>query len=167
MRLYSHTSIQSQEMIEEVKNFLLQGQESAIVGRLPQIDRESAEVENSIQHFSSEGSIQNLEPSEELAVDRQELLYELQQQRASIDIYRKTCEEAISKLTYERTGQRIKGVKATNFSRVIAGSLNTSGMTPNHPQDISDVTADCWSITMAGTFANVEFDKMLPPGPPK
>jgi hypothetical protein len=37
------------------------------------------------------------------------------------------CEEALSRTVDERTGQKIKGVKATNYSAAVAGFINTSG----------------------------------------
>lgn len=58
---------------------------------------------------------------------------------------------------YERTGQKIKGDKATNNSSALTGFINTSGEESKIDQDISDVTADNWSITVARVIKNVDF----------
>jgi hypothetical protein len=67
------------------------------------------------------------------------------------------CEEALSRTVYERTGQKIKGVKATNYSSALAGFINTSGEESKINQDISDVTADNRSFAVAGVMKNLDF----------
>jgi len=54
-----------------------------------------------LQRLSDGGSIQQSEESER---SRQELFYEMQQQKTSNDTLRKMCEEALSRTVYERTG---------------------------------------------------------------
>jgi hypothetical protein len=64
------------------------------------------------------------------------------------------CDEALSRPVYERTGQKIKSVKAANYSGALTSSINTSGEGLNIDQDISDVTADNWSVAAAGVIKN-------------
>ena len=74
------------------------------------------------------------------------------------------CKEALSKIEYERMGQKIKGVKATNSSSALAGFINTSGEELKIDQNISDVTADSQSIAVAGVIKNVDFKDLRPGG---
>jgi hypothetical protein len=77
----------------------------------------------------------------------------------------KMCEEAISRTVYERTGQKIKGIKATDHSSPLAGSINTSGEEPKIDQDISDVTGDNRSFAGAGVIKNLDFRDLRPTAP--
>ena len=74
-------------------------------------------------------------------------------------------EEALSRTVYERTGQMIRGVKATNNSSALTGFINTSGEELKIDQDISDVTADNWSVAVAGVIKNVDLKDLRPGGP--
>ena len=67
------------------------------------------------------------------------------------------CEEALSRTVYERTGQKIKGVKATDHSSALAGIINTLGEELKIAQDISDVTATNRSFAAAGVIRNLSF----------
>ena len=96
---------------------------------------------------------------------RQELLEEIRQQKASNDTFRKICEEALSRTTYERRGQKIKGVRATNDSSALAGFINTSGEESKIEQDISDVTANNRSFAGAGVIRNLDFRDLRPTAP--
>jgi len=74
-------------------------------------------------------------------------------------------EEALSRTVYERTGQKIKGVKATNNSSALAGFINKSGEELKIDQDISDVTADNWSVAVARVIKNVDLKDLRPGWP--
>jgi DNA-binding LacI/PurR family transcriptional regulator len=97
-----------------------------------------------------------------LEQSKQELLHELKQQQASNTTYREMCEEALSETVYERTGQKIKGVKATKDSLALAGFINASGEGLKINQDISDVTADNRSFAGAGVIGNLDFKDWRP-----
>jgi hypothetical protein len=56
----------------------------------------------------------------------------------------------------------ICSIKATNYSAAVAGFINTSGEALNITQDISDVTADNWSVAAAGVIKNVDFKDLRP-----
>jgi hypothetical protein len=75
------------------------------------------------------------------------------------------CQEALLKTVYERTGQNIRGVKATNYSSALTGFINTSGEELKIDQDISDVTADHWSVAVAGVIKNLDFKDLRPSRP--
>ena len=72
------------------------------------------------------------------------------------------CEDALSITVYTRTGQKIKGVKATNDSSALAGFINTSGEGFKIDQDISGVTADNRSFAGAGVFNDMDFKDLHP-----
>jgi hypothetical protein len=92
------------------------------------VDSETAGIECSLQQLSVGASTELSKESEQ---SRQELLEEIRKQQASNDTFRKMCEEALSRTVYERTGQEIKGVKATNYSSSWTGFINMSGEAPS------------------------------------
>jgi excinuclease UvrABC ATPase subunit len=98
-------------------------------------------------------------PDEESERSKQELLQELTNQQCSNTSFRKMCEEALSTTVYERTGQRINGVKATNDSSAVAGLVNASGEQLKIHQDISDVTAENRSFAAAGVINGMDFTR--------
>ena len=75
------------------------------------------------------------------------------------------CEEALSKTVYERTGQKIKAVRATNNSSALAGFINISEEESKIDQDISDITADNRSFAAAGVIKNLDFKDLRPTAP--
>ena len=58
---------------------------------------------------------------------------------------------------YERTGQKIKGIKAPNDNSALVGFINTSGEGLRINQNISDVTADQRSTAIAGVIKYLHF----------
>lgn len=117
------------------------------------------EIEHSLSRFTVDGSN---EPNEESEQSRKELLQELKREQAANIAFREMCEEALSKIVYERTGQKIKGIVATNDSSALAGFINTSGEQLKINQDISDVSADNRSFAAAGVINNMNFKDLLP-----
>lgn len=148
--------------MQEMKEMMLQQNETVLQREIARADSERPAIESSLQQLSMGGSSQ---PSEESEQSRQELLQEMRQQQISNDTFRKMGEEALSRTVYERTGQKIKGVKATNYSAALTGFINTSGEEQKIDQDISDVTADNWSIAVAGVMKNVDFKDLRPTRP--
>jgi hypothetical protein len=135
---------------------MLQQNEAVIEREILRAENERSSIESSLQQLSIKGTQQNAEVER----SRQELLEAIQQQKVSNDIFRKMCEEALSKTTFERTGQKIRGVRATNDSSALAGFINTSGEEVNIEQDISDVTADNRSFAGAGVIRNLDFNDL-------
>lgn len=113
-----------------------------------------AEIEHGLQQLTVGRSTKSDEESEQI---KQELLQELKHQQASNIHFREMCEQALSTTVYERTGQKIKCVKATNDSSALAGFINTSGEDLKINQNISDVTADNRSFAAAGVIKNLDF----------
>jgi hypothetical protein len=117
------------------------------------------QIEHCLQQLTDCGSTESGKESEQ---SKQELLQELKQQQASNITFREMCQEALSATKYERTGQKIKGVKATNSSSALAGFINTSGEGFKINQDISDVTADNRSFAGAGVINGMDFKDLRP-----
>jgi hypothetical protein len=111
------------------------------------------EIKHSLQQLTSGGGNEN----EESEQSRKELLRELKRQQAVNTVFREMCEEALSRTVFERTGQKIKGIKATQDSSALAGFINTSGEELKINQDISDVIADDRSFAAAGVIKNLDF----------
>lgn len=109
------------------------------------------EIEHSLQHLTIDGGNDN----EESEQSRQELLQELKRQQAANIIYREMCEEALSRTVFQRTGQKTKGVRATQDSSALAGFINTSGEDLKINQDISGVTPDDRSFAAAGVIKDI------------
>jgi hypothetical protein len=147
--------------MKEMKDMMLQQNEAVIQREILRAESERSAIESSLQQLS----ISITQPNEEAEQSRQELLEEIRKQKASNDTFRKMCEEALSKTTYERTGQKIKGVRATNDSSAWAGFINTSGEEGRIEQDISDVTADNRSFAGAGVIRNLDFKDLRPSAP--
>jgi D-ribose pyranose/furanose isomerase RbsD len=148
--------------MKEMKDMMLKNNETVIEQEIVRADNEMRGIEQSLQQVSL---ISNRDLSAELQQSKQELLAEIQIQKASHDNFRKMCEEALSKTVYERTGQKIKSVKATNNSTALAGIFNMSGEDLKIKQDISDITADNYSVAIAGVVRNVNFKDLRPGGP--
>ena len=146
---------------------MLQQNEAIVQQQIVRADTETAQIERSMQQLASSrgGELSSVpQQTSESEQSRQELLQELERQQAANNAFKAMCEEALSKTVYERTGQKIKGVKATNNSSAITGFMNTSGEESRIEQDISDVSADNWSIAVAGVIKNVDFKDLRPGG---
>ncbi|RSL94796.1 hypothetical protein CDV31_014160 [Fusarium ambrosium] len=89
--------------------------------------------------------------------DKQDLIRELGQQRAMINAYQGICEKALKTVVFERTGQTIRDVKATDNSVALTGFVNAEGEEMRIEQDISQIAADGRSIAVAGVVNNVDF----------
>jgi hypothetical protein len=148
--------------MKEMKDMMLRQNEAVLQQEIARADGQQTAIESSLQQLSVGGGTQLSEESEQ---SRQELLREIRQQQVSNDAFRKMCEEALSRTVYERTWQKIKGVKATNYSAAVTGFINTSGEGLNIAQDISDVTADNWSVAAAGVIKNLDFKDLRPSAP--
>lgn len=116
------------------------------------------EIGHSLQQLAVDGGNENKESEQ----SRQELLHELKRQQAANTLFQEMCEEALSRTVFERTGQKIKGVKATRDSTALAGFINASGEELKINQDILDVTADNRSFAAAGVIKNVNFKDLRP-----
>lgn len=146
---------------------MLQQNEIVIRQQLGRASTATVELERSIQQLKPArntrlGSItQRGKVSDE---SRQALLHELACQNSANNTLKAVCEEAISTTVFERTGQKIKGVKATNHSSAIAGFINASEQTARIKQDISDISAQDWSFAFAGVMDSVDFKDLRPGG---
>ncbi|EEU36620.1 uncharacterized protein NECHADRAFT_97213 [Fusarium vanettenii 77-13-4] len=89
--------------------------------------------------------------------DKQDLIRELGQQRATIDAVQGICEKALKTVVSERTGQTIRDVKATDNSMALTGLVNAEEEEIRIEQDISQIAADGRSIAVAGVVNNVDF----------
>ena len=89
--------------------------------------------------------------------DKQDLIREFGQQRATIDAFQGICEKALKAVVFERTGQTIRDVKATDNSVALTGFVNAEGEETRVEQDISQIAADGRSIAVAGVVNNVDF----------
>ena len=132
--------------MKEMKDMMLQQNENVLQKEIARVDGQGTEMKT----------------FQELEQNRQELLREIRQQQASNDTLRKICEDAISRTINERTGQKIKGVKATDHSSALAGFINTSGEELRVDQDISDVNAHNKSFAGAGVIKGLDFRNMRP-----
>jgi hypothetical protein len=155
-----------ENVMQEMKDMMLKYHEGVVRQQITQANTETAEVECSMQQLTARGGELSLVlQDQDSEQSRQKVLQELGQQQVAINILKDICEEALSHTVFERTGQKIKGVKATNNSSALAGFINTSGEESRIYQDISDVTADNWSISAAGVIKNMDFRDMRPGGP--
>lgn len=143
-----------ENIMAEIKDMMLKQNEIALQREITRAGTESADIERILQQLPINA---NTELSEESEQSKQELLEAIHQQRAYNELLQEECEEAFAKTVCERTGQKIRHVKATNHSSALTGFINTSGEELRIDQDISNVTADNWSIATAGVMNNVDF----------
>jgi DNA anti-recombination protein RmuC len=148
--------------MKEVKGMMLRQNEATLQQEITRADEQKTNIERALQQISNADDTQ---AGEDSAQSRRELLHEIQQQRASNDAFRNMCEEALSRTVFERTGQKIKGVKATDHSSAVAGFINTSGEELKINQDISDVTASNYSFAGAGVIKSLNFADLHSSGP--
>ena len=148
--------------MKEIKDMMLQQREAVLEREIARADTQMTEIESRLQQLSVGSSTQ---PSEESEQSRKELLWEIRQQQASNDTLRKMCEKALTRAMYERTRQKIKGVKANNDSSALAGFINASGEETKIDQDISDVSADNRSVAVAGVIKGLNFKDLRPSWP--
>jgi hypothetical protein len=72
------------------------------------------------------------------------------------------CEEALLRIVYEHTGQKIKGIKAMNDGIALAGFINTSGEELKINQDISDVNTNNRGFIIIGVIKNIDIKDLRP-----
>jgi hypothetical protein len=157
--LDSLTVTSQTDLAKEQKDSILKVNEAELQQELSRAGIETVHIEHSLQQLTTAGSTESDKESEQ---SKQELLQELKQQQASNITFREMCEEALSATVYQRTGQKIKGVKATNDSSALAGFINASGEELKISQDISDVTADNRSFAGAGVINGIDFKDLRP-----
>ena len=141
--------------MKEVKDSMLKSNEIRLDEENERANRELAIIENSLKQLSI--SIRD-EFNEESKWNLEQLLEEMQEQKASNEVFRKTCEEAILKTRNIHNGieQDIKNTKADNNSRAVAGLVNTSGEVRKIKQNISDTSAIRESFAGAGIFQGLD-----------
>ena len=144
-----------ESMMKEVKDAMLKGNEVRLDEEEARAKRELAVIESSmkqllvsIRHEVDEASKQSLE----------QLLEETQEQKASNEVFRKTCEEELLKTKNFHDGIEldIKNTKADNNSRAVAGLINTHGEVRNIKQNISDTSATGGSFAGAGIIQDLD-----------
>ena len=141
--------------MKEVKDSMLKSNEIRLDEENERANRELAIIESSLKQLSI--SIRD-EFNEESKRNLEQLLEEMQEQKASNEVFRKTCEEAILKTRNIHNGieQDIKNTKADNNSRAAAGLANTSGEVQKIKQNISDTSAIRESFAGAGIFQGLD-----------
>ena len=142
-------------MMKEVKDTMLKGNEELLDREKDRADRELAAIESSLQQLCV--SIRD-EVNEESKQDLEQLLEEMQEEKASNEFFRKTCEEALLKTKNIHDGirQEIKNTKADNNSRAVAGLIDTSGEVRNVKQNISNTDAKGGSFAGAGIIHGLD-----------
>ncbi|KAF2016554.1 hypothetical protein BU24DRAFT_422914 [Aaosphaeria arxii CBS 175.79] len=162
------TTARQENLMKELRDMMLRQNEVVIREQVVQADAEANEIQSTIEQLtvgtSSKLSLK-AQSSAELEHSRQEVFQELGRQQDANNILRELCEEALSQTVHERTGQKIKGVYATNNSSALAGFINTSEQESRIDQDISDVVADNWSLAVAGVVKNIDFKDFAPCAP--
>jgi hypothetical protein len=155
-----------ENMMQEMKDIMLKHHEGVLQQQIARATTETANTECAMQQLTtSGGEFRSLLQDRGSEQSSREYFHELERQRVTHKVLKEICTEALSQIVYERTGQKIKSVTATNNSSALAGFINTSGEESRIDQDISDVTADNWSIAAAGVIKNMDFNNLRPGGP--
>lgn len=128
-------------LMKEMKDMMLKQNEVVMQRQIAQAGNETREIELTIQKLlaANDNALVTKDPQlEELEKSKQEVLYELEAQKAANQTFVRMCEEALSQTVHQRTGQTIKDVRGTNNSTALAGFINTDGDEHEIEQVISD-----------------------------
>ncbi len=141
--------------MKEVKDSMLKGNEVRLDKEKARANRDLAAIESSLKQLSV--SIRD-EVNEESKRNLEQLLEEMKEQKASNEVFRKTCEKALLKTKNIHDGieQEIKNTKADTNSRAVAGLINTRGEVRNIKQNISDTSATGGSFAGAGIIQDLD-----------
>lgn len=141
--------------MKEVKDSMLKSNESRLDEEKARANRELVAIESSLKQLSV--SIRD-EVNEESKQNLEQLLEEMKKQKASNELFRKTCEEALlkTKNIHDGVEQEIKNTKADTNSRAVAGLINTRGEVRNIKQDISNTSATGGSFAGAGIIQDLD-----------
>ncbi|KAL4884610.1 hypothetical protein BJY04DRAFT_215072 [Aspergillus karnatakaensis] len=141
-------------VVADIKDMLLKQNKLGLRKELSRVDSRVTELEDDQKQLS----LLNFKyGDEERQCNWQELLEDLRQQQAANDARRQAFDAELSSTVRQRTGQKIRGVKATNNSAALAGFMNTEAQSYNIDQDISDITACNWSVAAAGVVKDFDF----------
>lgn len=147
--------VRQESLMKEMKDSMLKNNEEYLNKEKARAIRESAEIEKSLKQLSisigdeiNKGSKRNLE----------QLLKGMQEQKASNEMLRKACEEALLKTDqiHNNIEQEIKNTKADNNSRAVAGLINIDGEVRNIKQNLSDTCAKGGSFAGAGIIRGLD-----------
>ena len=132
-----------------MKDSILKSNKLRLNKEKARVNRELVAIESSLKQLSV--SIRD-EVNKESKRNLEQLLEEMQEQKASNEVFRKTCEEALLKTKNIHDGieQEIKNTKANNNSRAVAGLINTPGEVRNIKQNISGTSASGGSFAGSG-----------------
>jgi hypothetical protein len=148
------TTTRQHGIMAEMRDMMLRQQETILQGEATRAQEQGIAIEGALQGLS----IATVSPSdEESARSRQDVVSDMRRAQASYEASRSICEEMFSRTVEERTGQKIKGVKATKDGIALAGFINTNGEESKIRQDISDVSADTGGFAGAGVIKNLDF----------
>lgn len=145
--------------MKEVKDSMLKSNELRLDAEKARATRELVVIESSLQQLTV--SIRD-EVNEESRRNLEQLLEEMQQQKASNEVFRKTCKEALLKTKNIHDGieQEIKDTKANNNSRAVAGLINTPGEARNIKQNISGTSASGGSFAGSGVIYGLDLSNL-------
>ena len=141
--------------MKELKDAMLNSNEELLNREKDRADRELAAIESSLKQLSV--SIRD-EVSEESKRNLEQLLEEMQKEKASNEFFRKTCKEALqtTRNIHDGIEQEIEGTKADNSSRAVAGLINTDGEVRKIKQKISHTSAEGGSFAGAGIIHGLD-----------
>ncbi|KAL6713291.1 hypothetical protein ACLMJK_008756 [Lecanora helva] len=142
-------------MMKEVKESMLKSNELRLEEEQARADRELARIESSMKQLSIN---MQAEVDKESKQNLGQLLEQMQEQKASNDVFRKTCEEALlkTKYAYDEIDQDIRNTGADDNSKAVAGLINMPGGAQNVKQIISDTSARGGSFAGAGILHGVD-----------
>ena len=134
---------------------MLLAKENEIKSEGSAVGNQIAEVDTQMKQLSI---IDDNEQSGYSHENRSELLADLRRERTFLEGYRNVCEEAVSQIHYNRTGQVISNIEMDESSKLMVGFINTDGEELQISQNITGVTATHGSRGIVGVAKNVNLD---------
>ena len=144
-----------ESIMKEVKDSMLKSSEESVDKEKARANRELTAIEVSMRQISV--SIRD-EVNEESKRNLEQLLEEIREQKASNEVFRKICEEALLKTKNVHNGieQEIEKTEADSNSRAVAGLINTPSEARNIKQNISGTSAKGGSFAGAGVIRGLD-----------
>jgi hypothetical protein len=133
-------------MTKELGDQMLQSFETILTQKFAEAQEEKKTI------IKYEGKTLQSDETEE----KEAFLRETARQRNVIDALERASQEALKKVVFERTGQKIHNVKATASSVTLTGFINAEKKETMIEQDILNVAASKYSIAVAGVVNNVD-----------
>ncbi|KAF3005618.1 hypothetical protein E8E13_002567 [Curvularia kusanoi] len=154
------TTCRQGNLMQEMKDMMLQQNEVLLKQQISRAGAEFSQVSRDMQLVTRSTNDRPNSTStrvEALEESKDSILLELSNLQSAHQNCIRACEEALAQTVNQRTGVKVKGLRASNHGKNITGFINTSKEESRIDLDISDVVADTHGINVAGVVNGFDF----------